>query len=761
MPNFRSLARSFAGGEITPELFSRMDLANFQTGLAKCLNFWTLPHGPAANRPGTEFVLETKFSATAARLIPFAFNTEQTFALEFGAAYVRFHTQGATLLNTATTITAITSASPAVVTAAGHGYANGDDIRLSGIVGPTRLNGRTARVAGATTNTFQLVDAWGNAISTTGLPAYTSGGAVARMYEVATPYAAVDVMDLHYVQSGDVLTVVHPTYAPRELRRLGATNWTLSTITFAPSVPPPTGVTSTAQGAGGGAIAYTYVVTSLADDTSEESIASALTTVNNDLTLTGHFNNIQWVTSGNARYSVYKAKNGVFGYIGQSEGLQFNDDNIDADVTRTPPVNSDPFTGIGNYPAAVNYAQQRRVFAGTNNKPNNVWLTRSGTEANMSSSIPVRDDDAITLRVAASQVNVIRNMVPLADLMLLTSGAEWRLTTANTDVLTPTSVAVKPQSYVGSSNVQPVVANNRLIFAENRGSHLQEVVYSNEAGGYVPTDLSILAPHLLEYDFLDDMAFMRAPVPIVWSVRADGAMLGLTYVPDQKVTGWHQHVTINGAFESICTISEAREDALYTIVNRTVAGRQVRYVERLHTRKFRALADAFFVDCGLTYSGAPITTVFGLYHLEGQTVSVLGDGAVFPAQVVTDGTITLEQPVSTVHVGLPITAELNTLPLEIEAAQAFGAGRPKNINKAYLRVHQSSSIYAGAVGTKLRQFKQRTTEPYGSPPAIIQDAEIEIPVDGSWNANGQLAVQQTDPLPLTVLSICVEASIGG
>ncbi|MDQ4678173.1 hypothetical protein, partial [Stenotrophomonas maltophilia group sp. RNC7] len=148
----------------------------------------------------------------------------------------------------------------------------------------------------------------------------------------------------------------------------------------------------------------------------------------------------------------------------------------------------------------------------------------------------------------------------------------------------------------------------------------------------------------------------------------------MTYVPEQQVQGWHRHTTAaSGKFESVCCVTEEDEDAVYTIVKRTINGQSVRYVERLHSRRVEALEDAFFVDAGLSYSGAPATTFGGLDHLEGEEVNILADGAVMSRQVVTGGEVTLQQPASTVHVGLPITADLVTLPMAFEA-QAAGQG---------------------------------------------------------------------------------------
>ncbi|CUI38167.1 Uncharacterised protein [Achromobacter xylosoxidans] len=694
MASVRTLSRSFARGEISPELFGRVDLPQYQTGLATCLNFVVLPHGPAQNRAGFSFVRETKTSVRKARLIPFSFNTEQTFALEVGHEYVRFHTMGATLVDGG------------------------------------------------------------------GLP-----------YEVVTPYQERDLFDLHYVQSADVLTIVHPNYAPRELRRLGALNWALTAIQFIPTIVAPASVTATAHAGSGTAnnVDHTYAVTSLAVDTLEESlISSASNTVSNDLFLQGSYNDVAWPTvAGATRYNVYKLSNGIWGYVGQSGGLTFRDNNITPDISQAAPTLANPFSGADNYPAAVSYFEQRRWFAGTRNKPQNVWATRSGTESNLASSIPTRDDDAIAFRIAAREVNTIRHIVPLSNLAVLTASAEWRVSPANSDVLTPATASPRPQSYNGANNVQPAVVNNNLLYAAARGGHVREMSYNWQANGYITADVSILAPHLFDYRTITDMAFSRAPHPILWCVSSSGELLGLTYVPEQQVQGWHRHSTKGGRFESVCTVAEGDEDALYAIISRTINGAQVRYVERQHTRLMPSQEDAFFVDSGLSYEGPPQTVFSNLDHLEGETVNVLADGAVLPPQVVVGGSVTLEHASRKVHIGLPIQADLITLPLAFDA-QAMGQGRVKNVNFVWLRLNESSGVFAGpsfdkleaANPEKLTQVKQRTDEPYGSPPRWIS-GEFKHMVKAAWTDGGQVFVRQTDPLPVTLVSMTIEAAIGG
>lgn len=580
-------------------------------------------------------------------------------------------------------------------------------------------------------------------------------------YEIANPYAEADLFDVHYVQSADVLTLVHPNYAPRELRRLGATNWQLTTLSFAAPIAAPGAPTLVAAGHTAVKYTYYYVVTAVDSEGVSESAASAASSAGGNLFETGATVTISWAAvAGASRYNVYKMQGGLYGYIGQTSGLSIVDDNISPDLGKTPPIYDTVFNAAGEYPGAVSYFEQRRCFAGTTNKPQNIWMTKSGTEANMSYSLPIRDDDRIAFRVAAREANTIRHIVPLTQLLLLTSSAEWRVTSVNSDAITPSTISVRPQSYVGSSNVQPVIINNTLIYGAARGGHVRELAYNWQASGFITGDLSLRAPHLFDTFDIVDMAYAKAPQPMVWFVSTSGRLLGLTYVPEQQIGAWHWHDT-DGVFESCTVVAEGGEDALYCVIRRTINGNSVRYVERMASRQFTDQADAFFVDSGATYSGVPADVISGLSHLEGKTVSILADGAVHPQRVVTGGSITLDIEASTVQIGLPIEADLQTLPLAVQLQDgSFGQGRFKNVNKVWLRVYRSSGIFVGPSASELTEAKQRTTENYGTPPALKSE-EIPIVLTPSWADSGQVFIRQSDPLPLTVVSLTAEVALGG
>lgn len=745
MTTARTVARSFAGGEISPELYGRMDLDKYQTGLAKCENFIVLPHGPAQNRPGFSFVNQAGDSTRKVRLIPFSFSAAETMVLEFGHRYIRFHTKGGTVLEAAK---AIDSIAGATINATAHGYTPGNWVFIG-----TR---------------FYVVDTVPSVNSFTvtdlpGAPAAPAGTTAARVYQIPSIYPEGELFDLHYVQSADVLTLTHPGRPIHELRRAGVTNWSLTRVSFASIMVPPTGLSITKVQDGGTTAArgYRYVVTSINATGVEESEMSAEVTITNNLGQASNSNTVKWVAAPGAdRYNVYRHQGGVFGYIGQTSDLTFTDNNINPDTLRTPPEAAMPFETANDYPSAVSYFDQRRVFAATNNAPQTLWMTRAGSETNLTTSLPVQDSDSISFRIAARQYNRILHLIPLSDLILLTAGGEWRVFTGSGEPVTPATVIARPQSYVGANNVQPVVTSLSAIYVSAQGSRFRELIYSAEGvGSYKSEDLSVLTPHLVNGYTIHDLAFSRGPTPLTWAVRSDGALLGLTYLPEQNVRAWHQHNTTNGVFESVCCVAEDNEDVLYVVVRREIKGAMVRYIERLSTQLFASLEDAFFVDSGLTYDGPPTMTVDGLHHLEGETVSILGDGAVFADQVVEDGRITIDQPVSKMQIGLPITATLKTLPLPLEGSATGGPSYVKNVTKVWLRVDRSSGVFIGPSPDELTEHKQRTDEPYGSPPRLTS-GEIEIPITGVWGRDGEIYIQQRAPLPLTVQSIALEVAVG-
>lgn len=678
------IQRSFTSGEIAPSLQSRADIIKYLTGLALCKDFFIRPQGGAYSRPGFSFRGEQGDHTKKGRLIPFSFNTEQTYMLLFEDLKMRVVKDGAFVLKPDVAISNVTQANPAVVTTATHGFVTGETVTITGVVGMTELNGNSYTITVLSPTTFEL-----DGVDSTAYTAYSSGGSAQSdgIYELDTPYTEAHLPYLDFTQSADVMTIVHRSHDDRDLSRLADDSWTLTVNDYAPVVTAPEIVSVAAGGSGAGSYnkTYTYTVT-LVDENGIESLAlnsaslttpslsttafaritigkaiSGITQANPAVvtTSTNHgfstgdevlIDNVAGMTEVNDNkytvtvlspttfeldgvdstsytaytsggsvefagvyYRIYKDPShdtGVYGWIGDTETLRFDDFNFAPVTSDAPPQDRQPFAGIDDKPGAVAYYQQRKVFANTNNEPQAVYTTQTGKFKSLRTSNPARDDDAVTFTIAAQEVNEIRHLVPMDDLLIFTSSAEWKVTEGQDGVLTPSTIGVRRQSKNGASWVKPVVINDTVLFVQEKGARIRDLNYSFSADKYTGTDVSLMSEHLFEDHEIVAMAYADEPYGILWCVRDDGVLLGLTYLREHEVWGWHQHST-DGLFESVAVINEDGRDAVYVIVNRTIGGSTKRYVERLEPREQLVVEDCFYVDSGKSYSSSTSASITG------------------------------------------------------------------------------------------------------------------------------------------------------
>ncbi len=427
----------------------------------------------------------------------------------------------------------------------------------------------------------------------------------------------------------------------------------------------------------------------------------------------------------------------------------------------------------GDYPAAVGYFEQRRVFAGSPLRPQQIWMTATGTDYNMTYHLPLQDTDRVSFAVASRDMNQIQHIVALQQLVALTSAAEWRVSPLNSDAITPTSISVRPQSYIGASTVQPQIINTNVLYVAARGGHIRELAYSYNAGGYVTGDVSIRAAHLFDgYEFLQ-LAYTKQPEPYLWAVRGDGVLLGFNYVPEQQVGAWFQ-VQTAGKFLSAAVVQEGVYDNLYVVTERTVGSTTKRFIERQAVRDDASPGSGLFLDCAgelATVSSTreradgteeEVFTVSGLTWLEGAAVTAVADGVVYSGLAVSDeGSIELPRAANRVFVGLPYTATVQTLPVAVGVSDnSLSRGHPKNVNRVSLRVYRTTGIQLGPDEAHLKPMRMRTAEPYGSPPSL-QSGEIDLVSVGTWQRDGTFVVSQPEPYPFTMTCHSAEIEFGG
>lgn len=483
-----------------------------------------------------------------------------------------------------------------------------------------------------------------------GLVVYSSGPFVGLPFQLDTPFTRDELSSINFTQSGDVMDMVHVNHKPQKLRRFAHDNWSIGPVSLVPSVSAPASATVTTPGGGtGNTQAWRYQVTAVLDDGSN-AIEESLPVISNGVNV---FNsNIQatvtWpAVPGAAYYNLYKdnAGAGIYGFVGKSVALTFTDNNITPVKTDTAPTGADPFIGAGNYPRAVSYYQQRLAYAGTINKPQTLWFSKTGVFMNFGYSTPQKDDDAITWTMASNEVNTIMHLVPLKSLLPFTDGAEW-LIQGTTAGFTAKTINGAAESYNGIGQLRPLLIGSSVVYAQERGREITAFGYSLQADGFSGSTISILSPHLIEDFSLVDWDYQKIPYHVIWGARSDGAMVTTTYIPEQDVNGWsHQHT--DGKYLSVCAVPEGRDDSVYACVERTINGITKRYVELFANRILdqyngtAIISRAHFVDCGLVYNGTntgstTLTITGGTTWQSPETLTVTASAAIFSAGDVGD-----------------------------------------------------------------------------------------------------------------------------
>ncbi len=315
------------------------------------------------------------------------------------------------------------------------------------------------------------------------------------------------------------------------------------------------------------------------------------------------------------------------------------------------------------------FYEQRLVFAGTTSQPQALFFSVAGDFENMTESDS--DSSAMNYTIGSNQVNRILYLASARSMVVGTTGGEFVVRASGTDEpITPTNIQIKQQATYGSADVQPVQAGSYTLFVQRAKRKLRELGYVYDTDAYQAVDLTILADHVSE-NGLVELAYQQEPFSLVWAATGDGRLIGMTYRREEQVVAWHQHklggsfttggVTTNhGVVENLAVIpGELNQDNLYMVVKRTINGATRRYVEILSAIDFGTdIQDAIFVDSSLTYSGSSTSSLSGLDHLEGQSVSILEEGAAHPDKTVASGSITTDRATTKAQVGLGYTSTL-------------------------------------------------------------------------------------------------------
>ena len=556
-------------------------------------------------------------------------------------------------------------------------------------------------------------------------------------FEISTPYLTDELFDIKFAQSADVMYITHPSHPVKKLSRTGHTSWTLVTCNFTNGPYLDTNTSTT-----------TITASAQTVGTGRTFTASASTFASTDVDRLIRFRD------GHAKVTGFTSATVVTVEILVDTGS----------ASASTDWSLGAFSDTTGHPSCVSFFEQRLAFAATLSQPQTVFFSKSGDYENMDANIggTVADDDAIIYTIASNQVNAIRFMAAGRTLIIGTAGGEFTVSGGgDNDAVTPTNILIKKQSNHGAANIDAVAVANATLFVQRAKRKIRELAYNFDVDGYIAPDLTILAEHVTDGGIVE-MAYQEEPLAIIWCVRNDGELVALTYQREQQVVAWHRHV-FGGAFgsskavcESVAVIpTDDNEYELYMIIKRTINGATKRYVEFLNTFDFDESDNTSFnfLDSQLSYSGSAATTISGLSHLEGQTVSILADGATHPDKTVSSGSITLDRSATKVKVGLGYTSLLKTMRIDAGAQNGTSQAKTKRIYEVTARLFESVGVEIGPDLNNMERVPFRTSaDPMDKGiPAFTGDKEVEF--RGDYDTDGFMIVRQTQPLPLTILSL--------
>lgn len=725
---------NFNAGEFSPAIVARVGLEQYSNGCAELANFLPLVQGPALRRSGTRFVSPIKTESQRSWLYPFRFSDDTAYVLEFGHLYVRFYI-----------------------------------------------------------NHFRVE-------TSPGVP-----------YEVATPYTSASLTNadgtfrLSMEQSGDVIYIAHGDYWTRKLTRISNTSWTLAQVDFKggpfigvnpdetrtvyASAETGTGITVTASAAifTANHVGSLFLIEQKKTDTVTHWEVGKVVAIGVERRNGGNIYISETAgTTGTAQPvhlegSRYDGDTGVrwlylhSGYgVVKITAVGGGGTTATADVVSRIPSSA---VGAGNastrwsfaewsedrgYPSHVTFFSERlALLRGTQ-----LWLSVVADFEDFSNrdGADVTADMAISIDIASDQINDAAWVAPGNQLLVGSVGNEFAVSPlSNSDPLGPANIEAKQQTAHGSRQVRPVRVNDSLLFVQRAGRKLREIRYSFDTSSYATNDLTVLSDHITKGQIVQ-LAYQQEPHSVVWSCCNDGSLLGFTFNREQRVTGWHRHPiggNENGvAVESVATIPSpyGDRDELWVIVRRDINGTLHRYVEYMERDWNQAegstIEDAFFVDSGLTYSGAPATVLSGLGHLEGETLQCLVNGAAHPDVVVSGGSVTLQRQATKAHVGYGFVSRLTTM--RIEAVSDFGTaqGKIKRISYIILRLLGTrGGVYGPPNGDKDPVMLRNTADPMGATLSPFTGDSDRLLWPNGYETDGQVTIEQRQPLPMTVCGI--------
>lgn len=661
-------------GELDPLLVGRIDIQAYYNGLRTASNILTLPQGGAKRRPGQDFL---GVALGTGRLENFSFNVLQSYLLVFTDFKMQIYKD--TVLQ-------------------------------------TNING----------SGFDFV---------------------------ATPWNIAQTKGFDFIQSADTAIVTHEDIAPQSITRTSDTDWAITSIALTNlpqfdfndgSSPTPSNeiqdvtFTDVTQGdryklALDGFLSE-EIVFGGDDPTNQEAIRDAVqnlpNTANSGVSVT--------VVTPLLAYRI------TFSGDSANPFQLITGTAIVTDLATFAMATTRSATGVSRaedvwsvtrgQPRTCTFHEARLYFGGSKSRPATIWGSNVNDFFNFDSGRG-RDDELIDVTLDTDQVNAIQSIFSNRSLQIFTSGAEFYV---RESPVTPSNVAVIPQTNLGSRRVRPVSIDGVTLFPQRTGKVINQFVFVNEFQSNQTISVSTLAAHLIKkpIKLVASKGTESTDANYVYILNEDGSLTVFNTLASEDVTAFT--TWSSGLIRSISVVS----DRLYMLVERVINNVTVFYIE---VESMTALTDS-----AISSNVGGSDTLTGLDHLEGEIVDVKADGSFQGALTVTGGQVTITRTATIIEAGLNYIPLIKTMPLNIGLENGPNAASKKKILRAAINFHESNGIIVNnqrladkVIG--LNQFDAPTP----------QTGLKRITLLG-WSLEADIEITQTTPMPMTVLSIGME-----
>jgi len=804
---------SFNKGELSPYLASRADIDWWRTGLKLCRNFHVLQHGGLRRRSGTVFITELRDSTAVARLFPFKFSEDQAYIHVLNDGYIRFAAQrgvlgapyeiahpwadadlarlNGTQFNDVAYIDHKDYAPRKISRKGDTNWTIEEAVFKDGPYLDVNSTGTTLTPSdtGHITPSMTSNSAPSGAVtaSDSGSNAYLlfdrkktqnasvmSTGSGWIMYQFAS--GAKKVADAYWITKGsesanDMATEweIEGSHDGTNFitldSRSGESGWVPSETRFYNFDNDTayeyyrwsfrgSGDTNSAR------IAELAIHQKAEDQTPFNLTASSATGINEDqgfqtsdvgraIRLLGADGEWRWARI-TARTSATIVKIRLYGQA----------------LPNLSPITSwklGAFSDESGWPGGVDLYSERLIHYRTDEKPTTIYGSKQGAFDDFGVSDPVVATDGLAITVLSSSMNEILWASEDQDNLFLGSAGQIRsLGPADiTKAFSAVNLTQQKGPTSGAHFLKPLSVGSTALFVGKGGTDIRELLLGDQ-NRYVAPRLTVIAEHLFKPGIVD-WAWSENPESVIYVVIADGSLVAVTYDREQKVVGFARH-DVGGIVENVAVIPGVTEgyDDVYLVVRRTINGATKRYLEvleRAFDPALDTLDDAFFVDCGLKYSGPAITTLTGLDHLEGETVVALANGGAVTGLTVSSGSVTLPYAAANIAIGLPYTSRAVTLPIAGPGQDGTLFGRRKNVTSGFVDVYASGALEVGPYSNDsdfspvlCEQLMKRGDEMFGEPIAL-QTGFIRCDIEGSWvESQGQVDMQTDEPFPCLIRS---------